>query len=79
MRVDACHCVVVFFGWGVMATFITSVPMPVGFATGISPMPNPLAIAARVLGEATPRPLLIALAFSSHLVYGGVWAARSLG
>jgi hypothetical protein len=39
------------------------------------PKPIPLAIAAHVLGEATPRPLLIAVAFSSHLIYVGVWAA----
>jgi hypothetical protein len=38
-----------------------SVPMLVGFATGLSPTPTPipLAIAAHVLGEDAPRPLLI--------------------
>jgi hypothetical protein len=66
-----------FFAWGVLATLAMSVPMLVGSASGISPMPKPIppAIAAHVFGEATPRPLLIGLAFGSHLLYGGAWAA----
>lgn len=77
MHVSTRQRAAVFFGWGVAATLTMSVPMLVGFATGLSPMPKPipLAIAAHVLGDATPRPQLIALAFSSHLVYGGLWAA----
>jgi hypothetical protein len=65
------------FWWGLLGTLAMSVPMVVGFTTGVAPMPEPipLAIAGQVLGDGTPRPLLMAAAAVSHLAYGGAWGA----
>lgn len=72
------------FGWGVVATVAMSIPMVLGFVTGISPMPVPvpLAVVSTVLGvgdamarDGMPDPFLLLLAASSHLAYGGFWGA----
>lgn len=64
------------FGWGAVATLAMSVLMVIGVATGVSPMPSPIpeAIASKVLGGA-PQPLILLLAVSSHLAYGGLWGS----
>jgi hypothetical protein len=64
------------FGWGVVATLAMSVLMILGVTTGVSPMPSPIpeAIVSEVLGGA-PQPIILLLAASSHLVYGGIWGA----
>jgi hypothetical protein len=64
------------FGWGVVATLAMSVLMIIGVTTGVSPMPTPIpeAIASKVLGG-LPQPLILLLAASSHLAYGGLWGA----
>lgn len=65
------------FGWGVVATIAMSTFMILGVMTGKSPLPKPipLAIVSSILGESTPKPLLIGLAILSHLAYGGFWGA----
>lgn len=65
------------FGWGVAATVAMSIPMLIATATGISPMPKPIpaAIAGALLGQGTPKPLLMIVAIASHLLYGGFWTA----
>lgn len=64
------------FGWGMVATLAMSVLMVLGVATGISPIPTPIpeAIASKILGDAL-QPLILLLAVSSHLAYGGLWGA----
>lgn len=63
-------------GWGMVATLAMSVLMVIGVTTGISPMPSPIpeAIASKILGGA-PQPLILLLAVTSHLAYGGLWGA----
>ncbi len=65
------------FGWGVMATVGMSIPMIIGTASGVAPMPEPIpkAIVTAVLGKELPIPLIIFFAAGSHLAYGGIWAA----
>lgn len=65
------------FGWGVLATVGMSIPMIIGKATGVAPMPEPIpkAIVATILGQDFPTPLIMLLAAGSHLAYGGIWAA----
>jgi len=65
------------FGWGVVATIAMSLLMIVGLATGMSPMPKPIpaAIVEQVLGQETPKPLIMVLAAIAHLGYGGFWGA----
>lgn len=67
----------VAFLWGAVATLAMWVVMILGVVTGLSPMPKPipLAIAGRLLGGGAPLPALMVLAITSHLAYGGVWAA----
>lgn len=64
------------FGWGVVATLAMSVLMVIGVTTGFSPMPSPIpeAIASKILSGA-PQPLILLLAVTSHLAYGGVWGS----
>jgi len=54
-----------------------SVPMIAATVAGIAPMPKPIpaAIVGSLFGPGLPKPLLMLLAASSHLFYGGVWAA----
>ncbi|MFQ5899895.1 MAG: hypothetical protein ACE5JN_16850, partial [Candidatus Methylomirabilia bacterium] len=54
-----------------------SIPMIIGKATGVAPMPEPIpkAIVTTILGKGVPIPLVMLLAAGSHLVYGGIWAA----
>ena len=61
------------FGWGIVAVLAMSVPMIIGMKTGVAPMPKPIPVAlvAKVLGGG-PKPLLMVLGFSSHLLYGGI-------
>lgn len=63
------------FGWGVVATIAMSAVMLIGVGTGMSPMPKP--IPAAILGSlgagALPKPAMMALAATAHLVYGGFW------
>jgi hypothetical protein len=49
--------------------------MIAGVLTGLSPMPKPipLALVGRILGGGLPRPALIALGASAHLLYGGTF------
>lgn len=63
------------FGAGVLATIVMSIVMIAGTVSGISPMPKPIpvAIAAKILGMGLPKPALIALGATTHLVYGGVF------
>jgi len=65
------------FGWGVVATVGMSIPMVIGTAAGVAPMPKPIpkAIVTMVLGKGLPMPLIMVLAAGSHLAYGGIWAA----
>ncbi len=65
------------FGWGVIATVGMSIPMIIGTASGVAPMPEPIpkAIVTTVLGKELPISLIIFLAAGSHLAYGGIWAA----
>ena len=65
------------FGWGVVATVGMSIPMIIGTASGVAPMPEPIpkAIVTTILGKGLPMPLIMVLAAGSHLVYGGIWAA----
>lgn len=62
------------FGWGIVATVVMSIPMIVGAIAGFLPMPRPIpaAIVGTILGQALPRPVLMALAGGSHLAYGGI-------
>jgi len=64
------------FGWGVVATVGMSIPMIIGTASGVAPMPEPIpkAIVTTVLGKELSIPLIIFLAVGSHLTYGGIWA-----
>ncbi len=39
------------------------------------PIPIPVAIVGKVLGEGTPRLLLMVLGVLNHLTYGGFWGA----
>ena len=65
------------FGWGVVATVGMSIPMIIGTASGVAPMPEPIpkAIVTSVLGKELSILLIILLAAGSHLAYGGIWAA----
>jgi hypothetical protein len=65
------------FGGGVLATLVMTAVMFIGQGTGLSPMPQPIpvALAARVLGHATPRPLLLTVGLTAHLLYGGAAGA----
>lgn len=65
------------FGWGVVATVGMSIPMIIGTASGVAPMPEPIpkAIVTTVLGKELPIPLIMFLAAGSHLAYGGIWTA----
>ncbi len=65
------------FGSGVLATLLMTAVMFIGQGTGLSPMPQPIpvALAARVLGHATPRPLLLTVGLTAHLLYGDVAGA----
>jgi len=65
------------FGWGVVATIGMSIPMVIGTASCVAPMPEPIpkAIVTMVLGKGLPIPLIMVLAAGSHLAYGGIWAA----
>ena len=65
------------FGWGVAATVVMSVPMLIGMATGVAPMPEPIpkALVTLVFGAGLPAPLLMALSAGSHLGYGGFFGA----
>ncbi len=65
------------FGWGVVATIGMSIPMVIGTAAGVAPMPEPIpkVIVTMVLGKGLPMPLIMVLAAGSHLAYGGIWAA----
>ena len=60
-------------GWGVLATIAMSIPMLIGTATGMSPIPEPIpkALVTLVFGAGLPAPLLMLLAAGSHLAYGG--------
>ena len=63
-------------GWGVVATIGMSAVMITGQLSGLSPMPRPIPIAlvSALLGSGLPKPALIALGATSHLVYGGLAA-----
>jgi Family of unknown function (DUF6789) len=63
------------FRAGVLATIAMSIVMIVGTVSGISPMPKPIpvAIVATILGAALPKPALIALGATTHLLYGGTF------
>ncbi len=63
------------FGWGVLATIAMSIPMMIGMASGVAPMPEPIpkVLVTLVFGESLPAPLLMAFAAGSHLGYGGVF------
>lgn len=52
-----------------------SIPMVIGMATGVAPMPEPIprALVIVVFGAGLSPPLLMLLAAGSHLAYGGVW------
>lgn len=65
------------FGWGVVATIAMSIPMILGMASGVAPMPEPIpkALVALVFGAGLPAPLLVGLSAGSHLAYGGVFGA----
>ncbi len=65
------------FGWGVVATVGMSIPMIIGTASGVAPMPEPIpkAIVTTILGKGLPMPLIMVMAAGSHLVYGGIWVA----
>lgn len=54
-----------------------SIPMIVGMASGVAPMPEPIpkALMTLVCGAALPSPLLMALSAGSHLAYGGTFGA----
>ena len=60
-----------------LATLLMTAVMFIGQGTGLSPMPQPIpvALAARVLGHATPRPLLLTVGLTAHLLYGGAAGA----
>lgn len=64
-------------GWGVLATVVMSIPMIIGMATGVAPMPEPIpkALVTLIFGNGLPTPLLMALAAGSHLAYGGFFGA----
>jgi len=59
-------------GWGLAGTAAMSALMLIGVASGLSPMPKPIpvAIAGRLLGPGTARPVLMGLALLSHFAYG---------
>lgn len=65
------------FGWGVLATVAMSIPMLIGMASGVAPMPEPIprALVTLVFGAGLPTPLLMALSAGSHLAYGGLFGA----
>lgn len=65
------------FGWGVLATIAMSIPMIIGMASGVAPMPEPIprALVTLVFGTELPTPLLMALSVGSHLTYGGLFGA----
>ncbi|UOQ94805.1 hypothetical protein MUO14_07705 [Halobacillus shinanisalinarum] len=64
------------FGWGIVATFVMSIVMIIGKATGLAPMPEPIPIATvkNIFGGG-PKPLLILLGIFSHFFYGGIFGA----
>ena len=61
--------------WGVVATAAMSIPMILGMATGVAPMPEPIPKALVELVVTGPIPLVMGLAAISHLAYGGFWGA----
>lgn len=65
------------FLWGAGATVVMSIPMLIGTATGVAPMPEPIprALVTLVFGTGLAAPLTMGLAVVSHLAYGGVWGA----
>lgn len=65
------------FGWGVTATIAMSIPMIIGTAAGVAPMPEPIpkALVTLIFGAGLPTPLLMILAAGSHLGYGGLFGA----
>ena len=64
-------------GWGGVATVAMSIPMMIGMAAGVAPMPEPIpkALVTFVFGTGLPAPLLMALSAGSHLGYGGFFGA----
>jgi hypothetical protein len=68
---------VIGFGWGVVATIAMSIVMIIGTKAGIAPMPKPIpaTIVVTLLGIRLPKPLIMLLAVTSHLLYGGVFGA----
>lgn len=65
------------FLWGAGATVVMSIPMLIGTATGVAPMPEPIpaALVTLIFGSGLAAPLKMGLAVVSHLAYGGVWGA----
>lgn len=65
------------FLWGGIATLAMSVPMVLGMATGVAPMPKPIpvAIIGTLFGDGIPKPLLMLLAVATHISYGAFWGA----
>lgn len=65
------------FLWGAGATVVMSIPMLIGTATGVAPMPEPIpkALVTLIFGTSLAAPLTMGLAVGSHLAYGGVWGA----
>lgn len=66
--------------WGVWATVVMSIPMLIGQASGLSPMPAPVPVAGVQLGLgavglALPKPAVLLLGLGSHLAYGAIWGA----
>jgi hypothetical protein len=64
------------FVYGIVATIAMSVLMVIATVSGVSPIPEPIpkAIVVTVVGGAS-KPVVMALAIGSHLVYGGVFGA----
>ena len=64
------------FTWGIAATIVMSIPMLIGFVSGVAPMPRPIPIAvASLLVGTAAKPVLIVVALTAHLLYGGVLGA----
>lgn len=61
---------------GLIATLVMTLIMAAGMSTGVAPMPEPipLAIAERVIGNASG-PALMILGMVSHFLYGGLAGA----
>ena len=63
--------------WGFGATLAMSLLMIAGFASGLAPMSRPIpeAVMETLLGEGTPKPLVLGLGVGAHLFYGAVAGA----